>query len=70
MTPIAQFCENKGIKGKIREAFNAYVRASFADRYEIYQEGDTVSSLISKMTQEDVANLWSRFILDLRDTLI
>lgn len=58
------------INDKLKEAFNAYVRASYSDSFDMRQDGDTITSLVLRMTVLDVENMWNRFVLDLRDTLI
>jgi hypothetical protein len=55
---------------KIEEAFAMYCRVSFAEAYEIKQDGETVYSLILRMTNQDVENMWSGFVLDFRDALV
>jgi hypothetical protein len=69
-TPISEFCEKRMMNQKIEEAFAMYCRASFANSYAINKDGDTINSLILRMTDQDVENMWEGFVLDFRNTLV
>ena len=69
-TPISVFCEKRMMNKKIEEAFAMYCKASFADSYNVKEDGDTINSLILRMTEQDVENMWNGFVLDFRDALI
>ena len=69
MTPIKDFCRERGIKPKIEEAFIAYVRASYSQSYAI-KPGETLSKIMEKMTREKVEDAWQKFIVDFKETLV
>lgn len=70
ITPVTKFCEERRMGKNLTDAFSAYCRSSLAARFELSREGDTITSLVLRMTEDDVEKLWKRFILDLKDTLV
>lgn len=69
MNSIQQFCEKRKISHPIESAFTAYCKTAYALRFEL-KEGDTISKIISNLTDEQVLDAWNRFILDLKDSIL
>lgn len=69
MNSIQQFCEKRKISHPIESAFTAYCKTAYALQFEL-KEGDTISKIVSNLTDEQVLEAWNRFILDLKDSLI
>lgn len=68
-SPISKFCEEKGVPNNIRDAFAAYSRSVYADRFLLRGDTDTVRLMINNLTQEQMESLWLEFISDLKRTL-
>lgn len=64
-SPISDFCDNRGITGQIKSAFSAYIRAVYADKYNMKESGETVHVILNRMSQEDLADAWQDFVKDL-----
>lgn len=68
MTSIQKFCENRKIPRPLESAFTAYCKTSYAVKFDL-REGDTVSKIVSTLTDGQVLDAWNCFILDLKDVL-
>lgn len=66
---IVEFCENKGIKQDMMDAFIAYVRSMNASKFMMRRDGDTVRLLVERMTEEQVHSAWVQFLSDFRHIL-
>lgn len=68
-SPISQFCEKKGVPITIRDAFAAYARAVYAERFMLRHDTDTVRLLVNKLTDEQLEKVWVDFVTDLSKVL-
>lgn len=68
MYAIDHFCNKRKTGKKIRDAFTAYCKASISDYYQI-KSGETVTGLLMKFTEEEIADLWDRFVIDLKKSI-
>lgn len=68
MTSIQKFCETRKIPRPLESAFTAYCKTGYAVKFDL-REGDTVSKIVSTLTDEQVLDAWNCFILDLKDVL-
>lgn len=68
-SPISEFCEKKGVPLTIRDAFAAYTRAVYADKFMLRHDTDTVRLLVNKLTEEQLENVWVDFVTDLSKVL-
>lgn len=64
-SPISQFCDARGITGQIKSAFSAYIRAVYADKYNMKESGETVHVILNRMSQADLEDAWQDFVKDL-----
>lgn len=69
MTSIRRFCEDRKISPSIESAFTSYCKTSYALQFEL-KEGDTVSKIVSNLTDEQILDAWNKFIVELKDALI
>ena len=67
---ISEFCEGRGIPENIRDAFSAYMRSVYADRYMLRHDTDTVRIMINRLTEEQLEQAWLEFVQDLKRFLI
>lgn len=68
-SPISEFCKKRKLSLSIRDAFSAYIRSIYADRFLLRSDTDTVRLVIGKMTQEQIENMWLEFTKELRNNL-
>ncbi len=68
MNALDEFCKNRHINDKIKEAFTTYVKVSYSSSYAV--KGDTLSKMINNMTTEKVEASWIQFVLDFKETLV
>lgn len=64
-SPLSEYCESRGISGQIKNAFGAYIRATYADKYKMAESGETIHLILNKMSQEDLEDAWQDFVRDL-----
>lgn len=67
-SPIHEFCIKRGVPARMRDAFNAYVHSTFAHNLQI-RDTDTLTLLISRLSQERIAEVWVEFVNDVRRIL-
>lgn len=65
--PIQIFCDNKGLSGKLRQAFLSYCKDFYASRYGMNSNGDTIDKIVSQITEEEINDVWMEFIRDMKD---
>ena len=64
-SPLSEFCEKKGINNKIKNSFGAYIRSTYADKFKMNFEGETVHLILNRLSQEDLEAAWQDFVKDL-----
>ena len=69
-SPVSEFCEEKGIPPNIKEAFSAYLRRVYADRFALRGDTDTIRIMVNRLTHEQLEQAWLEFIQDLKRFLI
>lgn len=69
MTPISQFCHDRGISKNIKDAFETYCRSTYATRFAMNDKGDTIKLIVSKMTMGQVEDAWQDFVRELKQNL-
>ena len=65
-TAITEFCEERGIPDNLKDSFTAYLRASYADKFMMRTDSETVHMIVTKMTQDQVARAWLDFVRQFR----
>jgi hypothetical protein len=68
MLTIREFCKKKLIPKKIEFAFHAYCKASLSDYFDI-RSSDTLAKIMMKLSEEQVNELWIKFVNDLKELL-
>lgn len=68
-SPITNFCENKGIPRNMRDAFGAYVRTTYANRFDVAGDTDTIRLLVNRLSDEQMEQAWNEFVSDMRKAL-
>lgn len=68
MSAISDFCEKRGISPALEEAFTMYCRSLYAGKFSL-GNGDTVKSIVSKMTEDQVLEAWVEFVKDLKSVI-
>jgi hypothetical protein len=69
MNAVSRFCLNRNIPAKIEEAFIAYIRSDYSQRFQMKKDGDTVKLVVSKMDEKQVEEAWREFVKELRHVL-
>ena len=64
-SPISAFCETRGISGQIKSAFAAYIRAHYASKFGMSENGETVHIILNRLSQEDLEMAWQDFVKEL-----
>lgn len=67
-SPISDFCRQRGVPPRMRDAFNAYVHSVYADRLQM-KDTDTLTLLISRLTQEQIGAVWIEYVNDVKKIL-
>ena len=68
-SPVRKFCESRGISEGMKDAFSAYLRTTYATKFAIDRDTDTVQLIVGKMTQEQLAEEWTFFVSDFKKYL-
>ena len=69
-SPISEFCEKRGLPQNIKDAFAAYARGVYADRFELRRDTDTVRLMVNNLTEDQMEAIWLEFISELKRTLV
>lgn len=69
MNPVRDFCRKRKISQGIEEAFVAYCKDYLKDTYGISMK-DTLSLVGDKITPQDVQNLWNKFIVEMKNSIL
>lgn len=59
------FCDKRGISLNIKNSFGAYLRSSYAQKYFVIGDGETIHLMIGKMTEEELMNAWQEYVKEL-----
>ena len=65
MQNIDEFCAKRAVSINMKEAFIAYIRSDYAHKYSMKPMGETSKLVVSKMSQEDLADAWKDFVMEL-----
>lgn len=68
MKNIDEFCEKRTISMNMQEAFIAYVRSDYAQKYFL-RNGETMKLVVSKMSMDEVEEAWLNFVSDFKSYL-
>lgn len=63
---ISEFCEKKGVSNNIKDAFSVYCRSVYADRFGLIKDSDTAHLLISRLTEDQLADAWLGFVKEMK----
>lgn len=66
---ISKFCEGRKIEGHLKEAFAAYIRSDYAAKFSL-RNGETTKLVVSKLTMEEIGEVWNLFVNDLKMFLV
>lgn len=69
MKNVEEFCEKKGVSHNMMEAFQAYLRSSYASKFYL-NNGETVKLVVSKMSEEELDTAWKEFTDDFKKFLL
>lgn len=68
ITAIEEFCEKRRITKTIQDAFVAYCRSTYALKFQM-KDGDTIKSVVDRMTAEQVSDAWMSFVSEFRELI-
>lgn len=66
ISPISEFCNKRKIPSHIKDAFSAYCRSIYADKFALLKDSDTAYLLISRLTQDQLEDAWLGFTKELK----
>ena len=69
MKNIDDFCDRKGVSHNMKEAFQAYLRSSYARKFFL-NNGETVKLTVSKMNEKELEDAWKEFTDDFKKFLL
>ena len=69
MTEIQKFLKSKGAPQNIEDAFLAYCKTTYAGKFDMNRNGNTIQAFINKMTPYQVREAWNDFLREMRDYL-
>lgn len=65
MKNIDDFCAKRAVSINMKEAFVAYIRSDYARKYSMKADGETSKLVVSKMSEDDLADAWKEFVLEM-----
>jgi hypothetical protein len=65
MKNIDAFCETKGVSQHMKEAFQAYLRSTYAQKF-LLSNGESTKLIVGKMNDEELKQAWQGFVTDLK----
>lgn len=66
---LSEFCENKNVPVNLRNAFKAYAKTVYADRYLLRGDTDTLTIMINRLTEEQIEAVWKEFLSEMSKVL-
>lgn len=69
MDSLKEFCHQRKLNKHLEDAFVTYIRSTYSSAYAI-RSGETLSKMMSNMTDEKVKEMWGLFVLDLKQVLV
>lgn len=65
MRNLDDFCDKKNISPHMKEAFQAYLRSSYAQKFYM-NNGETVKLVVGKMNDQELESAWVEFVSDFK----
>jgi hypothetical protein len=69
-TPLREFCEERMMSDSIQKSFGAYILAEMGKKFNLDGSGETVHLMLSRVTQEQLADYWQTFVNELKNYLL
>jgi hypothetical protein len=64
-SPLSTFCEKRHISKQLQQAFGAYLRSHYAEKFRFAPDGETVHLIVGRMGEEDLKDAWQDFVKDI-----
>lgn len=68
MNSITKFCVNNGISKPLEDAFLAYTRSTYSQKYNL-RNGETMKFAVERLNDNEVAEAWQDFVIDFKNFL-
>ena len=68
-SPISRFCKKRKIDGRMKDAFSAWIRSTYAEKFRLGKDGETVHVLLNRLSDDDLEDAWKDFTKDLKNYL-
>jgi hypothetical protein len=65
VSPLSEFCKERGIPNEIKNSFGVYVRSVYARKFLMAENGETIHMMVNQLSQEILAELWNDFVVEL-----
>jgi len=69
MNSITKFCINNSISKGLEDAFLAYCRSTYSQKYGL-KNGETMKFAIERLNDREVAEAWQDFVRDFKTYLV
>lgn len=69
-SPLSEFCNELGIPENIKNAFGAYLRTEYANRFLLAKDGETVHLIVGRLTHEQLTDAWQQFVKEIHRYLL
>ena len=66
MKNIDDFCDTRGVTTHMKEAFLAYLRSTYAQKFGTTLNGETSKLVVSKMNDQELEKAWADFVSDFK----
>lgn len=64
-SPLSEFCEELGIPENIKNAFGAYLRTEYANKFLLAKDGETIHLMIGRLTHDQLVDAWKMFVREM-----
>ncbi len=68
MKNIDDFCDTRGVSTHMKEAFQAYLRSTYAQKF-LLSNGESTKLIVAKMNDEELKQAWESFVTDFKNLI-
>lgn len=69
-SPLSEFCDELKIPENIKNAFGAYLRTEYANRFLLAKDGETIHLMIGRLSHEQLTDAWQMFVREMARYLL
>ena len=68
MKNIDDFCDTRGVSIHMKEAFLAYLRSTYAQKFML-SNGESTKLIVAKMNDDELKQAWTSFVTDFKNLI-